>query len=127
MTSYTYTATGAVSVHDGDTCTFQLVAQPVDIGFGVQVGGTSTQVCRFLGYNSREIGMPGGPEARDHLALLLVGPLRVVSVKLDKYGGRFDGIVYLPDGESVADVMIRDGYAAPWNGRGPKPVPAWPM
>lgn len=124
-----WTYTGAVlSVHDGDTATFQLAADPVDIGFGVQLVGTSRQVCRFLGYNARELNMPGGQEARDHLAAILAGgPLRVVSVKYDKYGGRFLGLVYLPDGTSVPDVMIHDGYAAAWDGKGQPPIPEWPI
>ena len=124
-----YTYTGVVlDVHDGDSARFHLTADPVDIGFEVTITGTSVQVCRFLGYNSIELDSPGGVEARDHLAGILGrGPLRVVSVKRDKYAGRFDGIVYLPDGTSVADVMVADGYAARWNGRGPKPVPEWPL
>lgn len=125
-TARSYTGT-VIAVHDGDTATFRLTADPVDIGFGVAVTGSSVQVCRFLGYNARELAMPGGPEARDHLAAVLgAGPLRVVSVKYDKFGNRFDGLVYLPDGTSVADVMIHDGYAAPWDGKGTKPVPPWP-
>jgi hypothetical protein len=33
----------------------------------------------------------------------------------------------LPDGRDVATQMIRDRYAAPWDGKGTKPVPAWPI
>lgn len=128
MTKPQYTYLGIpVSVHDGDTATFDLIADPVDIGFGVKLNGSSRQVCRFLGYNARELGTPGAVEARDRLAALLSArPLKVVSVQVDKYGGRFDGVVYLPDGSSVADVMIREGYGAPWDGKGPAPVPPWP-
>lgn len=126
MTAYVYTGT-VLSVHDGDTLTARLIADPVDVGFGTRVTASQDQVCRLLGMNARELAMPGGPEARDHLtALLGAGPLRVTSVKWDKYGGRADCLIQLPDGTSVTDLMIRDGYALAWNGKGTKPVPPWP-
>lgn len=111
-----------LEVHDGDTLTVAL-----DVGFNF----TATWPVRLLGMNARELSEPGGREARDHLAgLCPVGSaVTVRSVVWDKYGGRIDGIVY-PDadaGASVAGRMCSDGYAAPWNGVGPRPVPPWPM
>jgi endonuclease YncB( thermonuclease family) len=55
-------------------------------------------------------------------------PSRVglISVAYDKYGDRVDGDVLL-NGESLSARMIRDGYAAPWDGRGKAPVPPWPI
>jgi endonuclease YncB( thermonuclease family) len=126
VTAYIYDAT-VLSVHDGDTCTMRLTALGVDVGFGVTTTASQDQVCRLLGMNARELAMPGGPEARDHLtALLGTGPLRVTSVKWDKYGGRADCLINLPDGTSVADLMIAAGFASAWDGRGKKPVPPWP-
>ena len=51
----------------------------------------------------------------------------VQTFKPDKYGGRYDALITLPDGRDVTTVMCTDGYAAPWNGTGPKPVPLWPL
>jgi endonuclease YncB( thermonuclease family) len=45
----------------------------------------------------------------------------------DKYGGRWLGVLTLPDGRDVATQMIRDRYAAPWDGKGTKPTPPWPI
>lgn len=83
---------------------------------------------RLLGCNTREIREPGGIEARDHLAELLPRgtTVRVTSVRLDKYGGRYDAIIGLPDGRDLTSVLIAEGWAVRWNGRGPKPVPMWP-
>jgi endonuclease YncB( thermonuclease family) len=48
------------------------------------------------------------------------------SVGADKYG-RWLGVITLSDGRDVATQMIRDGYAAPWDGKGAQPVPPWPI
>lgn len=86
-------------------------------------------VVRLLGIAARELSAPGGREARDHLAALLpVGTVtRVDSHGWDKYGGRIDGMVWLPDGSSVASRMIADGYAVAWDGKGKQPLPPWPL
>lgn len=96
---------------------------------------------RLDGGNAREKADPGGPEARQHLAELVaaVTPTTVAelfagrhvasvqSLRYDKYSGRIDARVILPDGRDLAAQMIRDGYMAPWDGRGPRPVPPWPI
>jgi endonuclease YncB( thermonuclease family) len=112
------------AVHDGDTLTVR-----VDLGFDTW----RVQRVRLVGCNARELSMPGGKEARDHLRELLrwpndaIGPqVGLISVAYDKYGDRVDGDVLLA-GESVPARMIADGYAAPWDGRGKAPVPPWPI
>jgi endonuclease YncB( thermonuclease family) len=94
------------------------------------------QAFRLLGCNARELAEPGGVEARDHLAGLVLdvgvpvglGRRGVVltSVKRDKYGGRYDAAVTLPDGSDLVAGLIAGQWAAPWDGRGPRPVPPWP-
>jgi hypothetical protein len=54
-------------------------------------------------------------------------PVLFRSLGPDKYGGRWLGVLTLPDGRDVATQMIRDRYAAPWDGKGTKPVPPWPI
>lgn len=120
MAPRTYPAT-VRAVHDGDSCTVEL-----DLGLGV----TYRAVLRVFGMNARELAMPGGPEARDHLAgLLPAGSGCVVTViGPDKYGARFDArIATVPGGADVTDRMVADGYGARWLGQGPKPVPPWPL
>jgi endonuclease YncB( thermonuclease family) len=109
-----------VRVIDGDT-----IVIDVDLGFGIWL---RSQSFRLLGVNAREHSAPGGKEARMNLASMLpVGTrLTVTSVKADKYGGRFDAMLTLPDGRDVARELIAGGWAAAWNGQGVKPVPAWP-
>lgn len=94
---------------------------------------------RLLGGNARELHQPGGKEARDHLEQLCASvapivvadlwamPCTVVSKSWDKFGGRIDGYLAVPGVGDVMTQMLRDGYAAPWDGRGAAPVPPWPL
>lgn len=118
---YAWNAT-CVSVHDGDTATFD-----IDRGWS----DTFRTPVRFLGCNARELSEPGGPEARDAVAALLPPGTQVVllSAKADKFGGRIDAsITYEVDGDAhdlVAD-LIAQGWAAPWDATGKAPTPPWP-
>ncbi len=113
-----------LSVHDGDTVRVRLAH-----GFS---GVESRVLLRLVGINARELAEPGGREARDHLAELLPpGTGYAVSgIRPDKYSSRIDGVLWSPllgDVVSVADRMVLDGHAAPWDGTGPRPVPPWPV
>jgi micrococcal nuclease len=115
---YEYNAT-VVRVVDGDT-----VILDVDLGFYTYV----RMACRLAGINSIELSQPGGSQARTHLAgLLPVGhKVTINSAKPDKYAGRFDGYIFI-GAANINQQMIKDGYAAVWNGVGKRPVPAWPL
>lgn len=115
---YTYRAV-IVRTVDADT-----VVADVDLGFHVWLRG---QTLRLVACNAREHDEPGGAEAARHLATLLpVGAVVLLStVKADKYGGRWDARIGV-DGRDVATMLIAEGWAAPWSGRGRKPVPTWP-
>lgn len=138
MTAYTYRGQ-VLAVHDGDTLRVDLdlvgVAgrhHDVDLGFDVHLAGHRLRLredVRLFGCNARELTAPGGVEARDHLAQLLPAGVWVTvqTFKPDKYGGRYDARITLPDGRDVTTVMCADGYATPWNGTGTKPVPPWPI
>lgn len=117
--AYRYAAT-IDRVIDGDTLTAS-----VDLGFHVWLRG---QTFRFLGLNARELSQPGGTEARDNLVALLPPSTAVTltSVKPDKYGDRMLAVVTLADGSDLTTLLIAAGWAAPWDGRGAKPVPPWP-
>lgn len=106
-------------VVDGDTAVLQ-----VDLGFHTWHVGNF----RLLGAAARELRQPGGVEARNHLMQLLpIGTqVRIRSVKDDKYGGRYDAAVTLSDGRDLVMLLVGEHWAAPWNGRGPTPVPPWP-
>ena len=116
--AFTYAAT-VRSVYDGDT-----IKVDIDLGFSVHLHTSA----RLLGCNAIELSQPGGVEARDNLrALLPTGTVVTLrSVLVDKFGGRVDAQVTLPDGTDLVTGLIAAGWAAVWSGAGPRPVPAWP-
>jgi endonuclease YncB( thermonuclease family) len=124
QTAYIYRAT-VLEVHDGDTFTADL-----DLGFNIHI----QYRVRLAGCNAIELKDSGGQEARQHLLTLLpLGSVCLVSsVHYDKYGGRIDAVVRIGEArdearDSVALIMISDGYAAAWDGTGPRPTPPWPI
>lgn len=117
--AYQYAAT-VVGNHDGDT-----LSANVDLGFDMWMRG---QPIRLTGCNARELADAGGREARDQVKQLVPAGTQVQlsSMKDDKYGGRYNGIVIMPGGMSLAQVLVATGWAAAWDGTGSKPVPPWP-
>lgn len=120
---YIYNAT-VLYVHDGDTF-------DVDVDFGFFIHQQPVSV-RLLGANAIELSKPGGKEARDHLATLLPVGAKVLlqTARPDKYAPRWDAqVTYLTADGAVHDLvtdLIADGWAAPYSGSGPMPVPVWP-
>jgi endonuclease YncB( thermonuclease family) len=99
--------------HDGDTCHVDL-----DFGFGFQLDSHDLDAkpiisCRIFGINAPELSTDAGKVARDY-AVTLCPPgthVTVVSHSWDKYGGRFDGSLTLPDGSDYAAGMLAAGQA----------------
>lgn len=117
--AYRYTAT-VLRVIDGDTLSVN-----VDLGFHLTL---RAQTIRLAACNAREFEQPGGPEASANLTQLLP-PSTVVTlstVRADKFGGRYDAHITLADGTDLVSKLIDEGWAAAWDGEGPKPVPPWP-
>jgi endonuclease YncB( thermonuclease family) len=92
--------------HDGDTCRLN-----IDLGFAIHLEDQPS--CRIYGMNAPELNTDAGKAALAHvLTLCPVGTkVFVVSHGWDKYGGRFDGSLTLPDGHDLAASMIADGFA----------------
>lgn len=130
-------AAEVVEVHDGDT--FKAVvdlgpgttALDRDLGFHLYVERRRVRLhadVRLRGVNAIELADPGGAEARDYVASIMPVGTRVTlrTAAPDKYGGRYDADVTLPDGRDLAATVIAAGYAAAWDGAGAKPTPPWP-
>lgn len=107
-------------VIDGDT-----IVADVDLGFGVWL---HEQHFRLLGLNAREHTDPGGREATANLTVLVPAGavITLISVKPDKYGGRYDASITLSDGRVLNHLLVDTEWAAAWSGAGAKPVPPWP-
>lgn len=101
--------------HDGDTC-----HADVDLGFSERasaytVDGHPQLSCRIFGINAPELSNPDGSgKAALAYAEQLCPPgtmVTVVSHGWDKYGGRWDGTITLPDGTDFAQAMLDAGHA----------------
>lgn len=109
--------------HDADTGLFR-----VDRG----VRDYSSWSVRLQGCAARELRDPGGPEARDWLRghLTVGSPVVLATVKPDKYGTRKVARVFYEQVPGVTsdltEVLIAEGWAARWDGRGKQPKPPWP-
>lgn len=112
---------GAVTgVHDADTVHVGVVDPLLSVPLVLAV--------RVAGVNARELSQPGGQEARAALAAELpVGTVVTLrGVRPDKYAGRVDSHLTTAAGVDVGRWLVEQGWAAPWDGTGPRPVPPWP-
>lgn len=109
-------------VIDGDT-----VALLVDMGWHLY----ARYSCRVVLDEHTSIDTPEHGHAAYAAAVnaaksLLPAGTRVVTDSLsmtDKYGGRFDGRLWLPDGRDFAVAMLEGGWARKWPVGSPKPFP----
>jgi len=104
------------NVIDGDT-----IGLDIDLGFDHMIvaldwTGKQRLSCRVFGINAPELKTAAGKQARAFaLTLLPVGSMcSVASHGWDKYGGRFDGTITLPDGSDFGETMIASGNAVPF-------------
>ena len=104
--------------HDGDTCHLD-----IDVGFahrvvGYNLDGSAGLSCRIYGINAPELGTDAGNAALAHAKLIAPAGsmVQVTSHSWDKYGGRFDGSITLPDGSDFAAHMLADGFAVVMGG-----------
>jgi micrococcal nuclease len=92
-------------VVDGDTADVEF-----DLGFQVKL----KHRVRLVGIDAPERGTPGYRESADRLTqLTLPNDLEAKVWKLDKYG-RYLADLVDPDGNSINQRMILEGYAKPY-------------
>lgn len=94
-------------VHDGDTVDVRL-----DAGFDLTIYAR----VRVYGINAPELSTAAGKTARDYAKQLLPAgaDVSVLSHGWDKYGGRVDGDIALPDGRDFGQSMLAAGQAVPY-------------
>lgn len=111
-----------VEVHDGDTIYFD-----IDLGFGIVVSGLGfgdgepALHCRAYGINAPELRVGGQPNPAGLAALAFAHTLIMVDdvVELrshgwDKFSGRYDAEIKLPDGSDFSTRMLAAGHAVPF-------------
>jgi hypothetical protein len=94
----------------------------LDLGFAVylyghDLDGKPILSLRVWGINSPELSDPSGAGQTALAYAQQICPpgtrVTVLSHGFDKYGGRFDGTITLPDGSDYAQRMLDTGNAAP--------------
>lgn len=83
---------------------------------------------RLLSCNAWELNTAAGRAAKANLAQLLPPGTHVgvTSVRVDKYGGRYDAHITMPDGIDLIDFLVEQQWAAAWDATGQRPLPPWP-
>jgi endonuclease YncB( thermonuclease family) len=91
-------------VYDGDTVHIDL-----DLGFDLTVHAN----CRVYGINAPELTTDAGKQSAAFARTLLPtgAPVMVTSHGWDKYSGRIDAAIQLPDLRDFATVMVKEGFA----------------
>lgn len=95
---------------DGDTLAVEL-----DLGFAL----TISQSCRILHIDAPEHTTLAGQLVTQVVGkwLAAAAPISVVSVQLDKFAGRFDGVVYNHDrSDNLANYLLSNSLARPYEG-----------
>lgn len=114
-------------VVDGDTIRCDIRAGDLLLGTERLEVWAMDRPVRLLGCNAAEVRTDAGKAAREHLRGMLPEGTPVVLDLVDdyKYGGELVAGVWLAGADLVA-YLIQQQWAAPWNGRGPMPLPPWP-
>lgn len=97
--------------HDGDTCHLD-----IDMGFAIHLQGQPS--CRIFGINAPELATDAGKAALAWAQATVPAGTQVLvtSHGWDKYGGRFDGSITLPNGTDYAALILAAGHAVPMAG-----------
>lgn len=121
---YEYDNCSLVRVVDGDTVILKLRKEyKIDFGFGIidTLVKETSQSFRLIRINAPELKgetKAAAEAARMELtSLLLKGRIRVVSIKPDKYSGRYDAEIYVTENDkefNVNDRMVELGQAVPY-------------
>ena len=99
-------------VYDGDTCTLLFRWKKQNINISCRIFGIDTPELRTKNLKEKKAGY----EAKKFLqGLILEKILRVKFSKNGKYGRPLIEI-FLPNGQSISDIMISNGYAKPYFG-----------
>lgn len=118
MTSYVYPAVleSPDDVHDGDTVRLTVTAS-YDFGFHIVATFSAKQKFRLARCNAPELSTAAGLTARQFTVDWLTAhpALRVVSLRADNYGDRWDAeITDAATGENLSDVLLASGNAVPY-------------
>jgi endonuclease YncB( thermonuclease family) len=115
-----------IDVYDGDTCTILYEYENIFLKTKIRINGVDTPEKRIKGpLKNTDIGNLQKKAAihvkNDVVNLLENKIVKVVMNKFDKYGGRVNGDIYLPEecnsNKTLADYLISKKYAKKYSGK----------
>lgn len=104
-----------VKVYDGDTIHCIIPFGNVPVRLAIRMLGIDTPEIK-RGKDRLEEERVAGLICRNYLRDLVANGAKVRIHKWDKFGGRVNGDVILPDGSSAVEVLIRNGYGRIYEG-----------
>ncbi len=112
-----------VRVIDGDTFVIRANWNPYpDLDWKIRILGIDTPEKGKLADCQRERDLSAKAQALSESLIAQSGNrVTLTNVQHDKYGGRLNADVYLSNGTSLAQQLIANKVAKPYNGNGPKP------
>lgn len=106
-----------VKVTDGDTIRARVSIWPQQtVDTAIRVRDLDTP--ELKGKCENERGMARMAKARAELLMPVGSIVTLSNVDADKFGGRHDADVKLSDGRKLADVLVADGLARRYDGKG---------
>ena len=102
-------------VLDGDTFAASVNVAP-DIAISVRVRLINVDTPELKGECEFEIDLAQQAKQRLAAVLPLGAKIDLQNIKDDKYLGRIDANVILPDGRDLGDVLVQDGLARKYDG-----------
>jgi endonuclease YncB( thermonuclease family) len=108
-----------IRVIDGDTLSIVLDNIPAPINkISIRLLGVDTPELKGKCVREKELALAA---KRFTVQFVKNNPVLIATkLKWDKYGGRIDGIVSTPTGDSLADLLIVQGLATAYSGKGAK-------
>jgi endonuclease YncB( thermonuclease family) len=132
MTMRLTSACTPTDIHDGDT----FMTDYVEHSNGIRQYPKRSPIwyIRLAGIACNELKNTGGTEAREATRVALrtttgigLEPVWLQLVSPDQYGNRLDAWVYRQSDEvCINDLLVAQGWAVPWNGRGNQPPVPYP-
>ena len=108
-------------IYDGDTIKIIILFSDIPVRFSLRILGIDTPEIkhndgRLLEEHDAAI------KVRDYIRTLFPKNIAKICIRdWDKYGGRVLGDLFLPSGENVSEILIKEGWARPYNGEKKKP------
>lgn len=108
-------------IYDGDTVKIIVLLGDLPVKISLRILGVDTPEIKN-GEGRLPEERHAAIKVRDYMRTLFSNNIAKICIRdWDKYGGRVLGDLFLENGENVAEILIRGGWARPYHGEKKKP------